>query len=79
MSDYSLTDTAGFPFDKKTSSVVDGSSMVIPCSLESNVKKLHQFMYGNADAKLSDVVVSTSEDIEEISGLDEEDALDYGY
>ena len=77
--DYQLVDTAGFPFYKNSEHRLDGTSVVCPCTLESNVRQLHAFLYNNPDVKLSDVVVSTSKDIENLMGLGEEDALDYGY
>ncbi|MCR5355576.1 MAG: LCP family protein, partial [Lachnospiraceae bacterium] len=77
--DYQLVDTAGFPFYKNSEHRLEGTSVVCPCTLESNVRQLHAFLYNNPDVKLSDVVVSTSKDIENLMGLGEEDALDYGY
>lgn len=77
--DYQLVDTAGFPFYKNSEHRLEGTSVVCPCTLESNVRQLHSFLYNNPEVKLSDVVVSTSKDIENLMGLGEEDALDYGY
>lgn len=77
--DYQLVDTTGFPFYKNSEHRLEGTSVVCPCTLESNVRQLHAFLYNNPDVKLSDVVVSTSKDIENLMGLGEEDALDYGY
>ena len=77
--DYQLVDTAGFPFYKNSEHRLEGTSVVCPCTLESNVRQLHAFLYNNPEVKLSDVVVSTSKDIENLMGLGEEDALDYGY
>ncbi len=44
--DYKLTETTGFPFDKSTGTLTGIGSTVIPVTLESNVKKLHQFFFG---------------------------------
>lgn len=47
--DYRLVETTGFPFDKSTDTLTGIGSVVIPVSLESNVIKLHQFFYGDAE------------------------------
>lgn len=44
--DYKLVETTGFPFDKSTGTLTNIGSTVIPVTLESNVKKLHQFFFG---------------------------------
>lgn len=44
--DYKLTETTGFPFDKSTDTLNNIGSVVIPVTLESNVKQLHEFFFG---------------------------------
>ena len=44
--DYELGETTGFPFDKTTDTLGNIGSVVIPVTLESNVKQLHAFFYG---------------------------------
>lgn len=44
--DYKLVETTGFPFDKSTDTLTGIGSTVIPVTLESNVIKLHQFLFG---------------------------------
>ena len=44
--DYKLTETTGFPFDKATDTLNNIGSVVIPVTLESNVKQLHEFFFG---------------------------------
>ena len=52
---YNLVDTTGFPFDKKTKTISEGDC-VFAVSLESNVEKLHEYMFGDTDYKVSDTV-----------------------
>ena len=44
--DYELGETTGFPFDKTTDTLGNVGSVVIPVTMESNVKQLHSFFYG---------------------------------
>ncbi len=44
--DYKLTETTGFPFDKSTDTLNNIGSVVIPVTLESNVRQLHEFFFG---------------------------------
>ncbi len=78
MGDYQLADTAGFPFDK-TTGTYGGASLVVPCTLESNVKQLHQYLYGNEDVTLSETVTEISDYVVNYTGCTEENAQDYGY
>lgn len=77
--DYKLVETKGFPFDMKTGSFGSQGSMNIPCTLESNVKKLHADLFGNEDMEVSSEVSKISSKIQNFSGYGEGDALDYGY
>ena len=56
---YNLVDTIGFPFDKKTKTISEGDC-VFAVSLESNVEKLHEYMFGDTDYKVSDTVNNIS-------------------
>ena len=56
---YNLVDTTGFPFDKKTKTISEGDC-VFAVSLESNVEKLHEYMFGDTDYKVSDTVNNIS-------------------
>ena len=47
--DYQLGETEGFPFDKSTDTLSNIGSVVIPVTLEDNVKKLHEFFYGDTE------------------------------
>ena len=79
MKDYQLAGTAGFPFAKRTGNFGSQGSRVVPCTLESNVKYLHAYLFGNEDAQLSDELVKISDDIVNFTGYTQDDALDYGF
>lgn len=79
MKDYQLAGTAGFPFAKRTGNFGSQGSLVVPCTLESNVKYLHAYLFGNEDAQLSDELVKISDDIVNFTGYTQDDALDYGF
>lgn len=80
MKDYQLVETRGFPYTMKTSDF-GGSlgSLVVPCTLESNVRELHKDLFGNEEMEVSKEVADISQQIQNFSGLGEGDALDYGY
>ncbi len=68
---YSMNDTTGFPQDYKFSNV--RGSIIVATSLESNVVKLHEFLYGSAITYTpSSEVVSYSAKILEIVGGEEQ-------
>ena len=75
---YQLVDAKGFPFDKR-SGTYGGSSLVVPCTLEDNVRTLHAYLYNNEDVKLSEEVKDISDAITRFTGLNSGDAVDYGY
>ncbi|MCQ2507863.1 MAG: LCP family protein [Dorea sp.] len=72
--DYDLSETTGFPFGK-TSYTLDGvGSSVIPATLESNVIKLHEFLYGEEENYTpSQKVKSISQAIQAQTGAGEMD------
>ena len=53
--------------------------MDVPCTLESNVRKLYQILYNETDYEPSEKVQEISEAIVKRTGKDEDDALDYGF
>ena len=59
---YYLGDTTGFPFDLKIQDV-GKLDCVVPETLESNVVKLHEFLFGTQNYQPSDHVVQISRDI----------------
>lgn len=47
--DYKLVETGGFPEDNTTGMLNGIGSVVIPQTLDTNVVKLHQFLYGDTE------------------------------
>ena len=45
--DYKLGEMSGFPFLKNAVTLGSKGNVVVPCTLESNVTALHEFLYGN--------------------------------
>ena len=67
--DYQLGETTGFPFDKTTDTLGNVGSVVIPVTMESNVKQLHNFFYGESDEyDVSSTVSDISAKIEKKAG-----------
>ena len=56
--DYKLTENAGFPFDKTTDTISGLGSIVIPVTLETNVAKLHEFLFDKKDYEVSTAVAN---------------------
>lgn len=46
---YKLGENTGFPIDKTTDNISGLGSIVIPVSLEDNVQKLHEFLFGSEE------------------------------
>ena len=65
---YNLVDTTGFPFDKQTADV-DAGDCVIPVNLSQNVKRLHEFLFSNAEYEPSDIVQGISNEIAYRTGI----------
>lgn len=59
---YSITGETGFPFDN-TPKTINKASVVLPTSLNSNVTKLHEFLFETQDYIPSNVVSRYSEEI----------------
>lgn len=60
---YHISDTTGFPFDKEEATMGKNGACVIPNTLESNVEKLHQFLYDDTAYTCSDQVKEISREI----------------
>lgn len=73
VTDYSIADTTGFPFEK-TTTYVGKMDCVVACDLETNVKELHNYLFGNAAYEPSSTVKNISEHIRMQTGLGVEDA-----
>ena len=77
---YELKGQTGFPFAVHSANLgKKAGSVVVPCTLESNVKALYEYLYDETDYTPSDTVKSISKSVKQNSGLDEKDALNYGY
>ena len=63
---YSIDETTGFPQDYKFATVK--GSVIVPTTLDSNVLKLHQFLYGNTNYTPTDDVLNRSAQIAAIVG-----------
>lgn len=66
--DYTLDETKGFPFEKATKSIGKKGSLVIPCDLESNVAKLHMYLYDDDSYEPSKTVQKINDKIVNESG-----------
>lgn len=71
---YSMGDNAGFPFEQETGSYKVSyqskkASCVIPADLASNVKQLHEFLYGTTDYEVTQSVQNISDAIENRTGV----------
>ena len=71
---YNLTTQAGFPFNSTTGTYGSKGSLVVPCTLESNVLLLHQLLYDRTDYEPSETVQRISSDIKSFSGCSESSA-----
>lgn len=60
---YKLGENTGFPIDKTTDTISGLGSIVIPVTLEDNVKQLHEFLFGATDYSPSEKVRSISSKI----------------
>lgn len=63
---YSIDETTGFPNDYKFAQVK--GSVIVPTTLESNVLKIHQFLYGDASYTPTQDVLNRSAQIINIAG-----------
>lgn len=64
---YELAGTTGFPFDLYTFDL-SRKYIVAPCDLENNVKKLHEYLFGEYDYQPSPTVLDLSRAIAEDTG-----------
>ncbi len=76
--DYSLAGTAGYPFTKKTDNVSKAiGDAVVPCTVDSNVKQLYQYLFGEQDHECSSTVSNINAEIIGKTGFTEADAVQY--
>ena len=65
---YSIDETTGFPNDYKFAKVKGSGSVIVPTTLESNVLKMHQFLYGDTSYTPTQDVLNRSTQITNIAG-----------
>lgn len=72
---YSVDKSFGFPFDKNGKSMQGAGLAIIPCTLESNVIKLHQKMFDEQNYAPSYTVRNLSQQISMRSGFTEANGI----
>ena len=61
--DYEIAESTGFPFALKSAKISKTTgSVLVPCTLTSNVSKLHEFMYGQENYDPTDDMVDVISD-----------------
>ena len=65
---YNIADTGGFPWSRGDANIGKKGDCVIPTTLESNVIKLHEFLFGDVNYTPSDAVLNISAQIKSDSG-----------
>lgn len=70
---YKIGGSTGFPFKKNTITLGSKGSVVVPCTLETNVIELHKFLYDNEEYAPSATVKANSKKIESDTGFNESD------
>lgn len=73
---YNIGDTTGFPFDHvigEYAQAATGLDCVLPVTLESNVIKLHEFLYPDLPYAPSEELITYSDYITELTGYGEDD------
>ena len=66
---YHLTETTGFPSERKEKKMGRKGACVIPQTLESNVVELHQFLFGDEDYTPTETVRTISKKIISDTGV----------
>ena len=71
---YKIAGTTGFPMEKTTDTIPGKGSIVIPTDLITNVKMLHEFLYGTIDYQPSAKVQSIDSAIKAELGTSQSDS-----
>ena len=69
---YNIEYTSGFPFEHLEADI-DGKSVIVPVTLENNVKELHEFLFDDTDYYASSNVKNYSDIIMSESGFGDND------
>lgn len=72
---YEMVGSEGFPFEKTTATISGLGSIVIPVTLEDNVKQLHEFLFGTTDYQVSATVSAISNAV--VARVGQREATDY--
>lgn len=72
ISKFHLGETSGFPQARGDASMPKRGSVVVPATLETNVARLHQFLFGIENYEPSDTVKSISKKIASDTGITKE-------
>lgn len=75
---YRIGESGGFPYDVDTMDYGDAGNVVVPLNLESNVKQLHEFLFGENGYSPTSTVCDISDEIIYLSGMGAEYDTDYG-
>lgn len=76
--DYTMAGTAGYPFTKATAELPQPiGSVVVPCTVDSNVKQLYEYLFNETDHECSSTVENINAEVIGKTGLSEADAIDY--
>ena len=70
MLSYSFDETCGFPYEHTEKDIEGRGSVVLPVTLDTNVKELHKFLFKDDNYSPSDVVVHRSAKIGELGGVE---------
>ena len=71
---YQIGESGGFPYDVGTMDYGDAGNVVVPLNLESNVKQLHDFLFGENGYSPTSTLSDISDEIIFLSGM----GLEYG-
>lgn len=66
---YRIGESGGFPYDVDTMDYGDAGNVVVPLNLESNVKRLHEFLFGENGYSPTTTVCDISDEIIYLSGM----------
>lgn len=68
-SEYSMTDTVGFPFAYSVVSLTDKGNCLAASDMASNVSALHEYLYGNKSYKVSSTALEISNALTKETGV----------
>lgn len=66
---YKVTDTVGFPFAYEAVDMADKGNCLVAADMESNVKALHEYLYGNSHYSVTDAAKQISAGLEKETGV----------